>query len=271
MKPMELAAFAGLEVEYELCGDGEHVVLLHHGAGLDWFAPFQRQPRLASQCRLLRYHRPGYGGSSRLTAPLTFAFEVATFRGLMDHLGIRRAHVVGHSASGCIALQLAIDAPDIVHSLVLLEPALMAVPSPPGVLQALELHRGGHTADAVDVFLEATCGPGARATLADTVPDALEQALADADVFFGQELPALRQWRFGADEATRVKQPVLAVLGERSDVRFHQRQQLLREWLPDVEPFVLAGAGHLLHLENPEDLAKGIVRFVRHHPIAPLP
>ena len=47
------------------------------------------------------------------------------------------------------------------------------------------------------------------------------------------------------------RQPVLAVVGEKSDSRFHQRQQLLLEWLPNVEPFVLPDAGHLLHLQHP--------------------
>ena len=68
---------------------------------------------------------------------------------------------------------------------------------------------------------------------------AVDQALADADTFFDHELPALRQWSFGPEEARRVRQPVLAVVGEKSDARFQQRQKLLLEWLPNVEPFVL--------------------------------
>jgi pimeloyl-ACP methyl ester carboxylesterase len=261
------AAFEEYELEYEARGEGEQIVFVHHGAGADWFAPFLREPVLNTQFRLLRYHRVGYGGSSRLTAPLTFAFEANTFRSLSRQLGIRRAHVVGHSASGCIALQIAADAPEIVHSLVLLEPALMVVPSPPGVLQAIELYRNGRTSEAVDIFLEATCGTNAAAILADTVPDAIQQAVTDADTFFGQELPALRQWRFGQNEATGIKQPVLSVVGEKSDERFHQRHRLLLEWLPHVEPFVLSGGGHLLHLEKPRELAQGMADFFRRHPI----
>src|SRR5262249_54417144 len=80
--------------------------------------------------------------------------------------------------------------------------------------------------------------------------------------------PALQQWSFGPEEARRVRQPVLAVVGEESDARFHQRHTLLLEWLPDVEPFVLAGAGHLLHLQNPGDMADGLVAFFARHPIA---
>ena len=42
---------------------------------------------------------------------------------LMRHLGIERAHIVGHSSSAVIALQLALDCPSAVHTLVLMEPA----------------------------------------------------------------------------------------------------------------------------------------------------
>ena len=185
----------------------------------------------------------------------------------MRHLGIGRAHLVGHSASACIALQIAADVADVVHSVAVLEPALMAVPSPPEVPQALELYRSGDTVTAVETFLRGTCGLKARAVLDKKIPGAIEQAVADADTFFRYELPALRQWSFGPEEARAIKQPVLAVLGENSDSRFQQRQKLLLDWLPNVEPFVLTDAGHLLHLENPGGLAEGLAGFFARHPI----
>jgi 3-oxoadipate enol-lactonase len=141
----------------------------------------------------------------------------------------------------------------------------LAVPSPPEVPRALELYRAGELTTAVDTFLRGTCGPQYRAVLEEAIPGAVDQALADADTFFGHELPALRQWTFGPDEARRVRQPVLAVVGEKSDARFQQRQKLLLEWMPNVEPFVLAGAGHLLHLQNPSGMAAGLVAFFGRH------
>jgi 3-oxoadipate enol-lactonase len=264
---MKRAALDGVELEYEILGDGEPIVLVHHGAGADWFNPLLAEPALAGRFCLLRYHRAGYAASSRLAGALTFAQEAANFRSLMRYLGFERAHVVGHSASGCIALQVALDVSECVHSLALLEPALMTVPSPPEVPQALELYRAGDTTTAVDTFLRGTCGPHYRAVLEKAIPGAVAQALADADTFFRHELPALRQWPFGPDEARRVRQPVLAVVGENSDSRFHQRQKLLLEWLPNVEPFVLRGAGHLLHLENPSGMADGLAAFFARHPL----
>src|SRR5262245_15311384 len=268
MGHMDRAALDGLELEYEIRGAGEPIVLVHHGAGARWFSPLLEEPALTCRYQLLRYHRAGYAGSSPLVAPLTFAQEAANFRALMRHLGLDRAHVVGHSASGCIALQIALDLPDIVRSVALLEPALLAVPSPAEVPRALELYRAGETIAAVDTFLRGTCGQHYRAILEKAIPGAVDQALADADTFFSHELPALRKWSFASDEARRVRQPVLAVVGETSDARFQQRQKLLLEWLPNVEPFVLAGAGHLLHLQNPSGMADGLAAFFARHPLA---
>jgi len=58
---------------------------------------------------------------------------------------------------------------------------------------------------------------------------------------------------------------ILSVLGEHSDPRFHQRQQLLLEWLPHVESFILAGAGHLLHVAQPAQLATALSSFFSRH------
>ena len=96
---MDKARLGNIELEYEIRGSGEVVVFVHHGAGPGWFKPLLSEPAL-SCCRLVRYHRVGYAGSSPLTPPLTFAKEASTFHALMRYLGVDQAHVVGHSASG---------------------------------------------------------------------------------------------------------------------------------------------------------------------------
>ena len=99
-------------------------------------------------------------------------------------------------------------------------------------------------------------------------PGAVEQAVADAGAFFGQELPAVMEWSFGPDEASRVDQPALAVLGERSEPFYRERRDLLLSWLPNAEPFELPGATHLLQVENPRGLAEALAAFFARHPIA---
>ena len=82
---------------------------------------------------------------------------------------------------------------------------------------------------------------------------------------FAQELPAVRAWSFGPDDAARVRQPVLAVLGGGSAAVspvFEQRHRLLLDWLPDARPFVLPGATHLLHVDDPAGMATALARFL---------
>jgi pimeloyl-ACP methyl ester carboxylesterase len=102
---MELAAIDGIEIAYELQGSGEPVVLIHWGVSARWAKPLLAEPILAERYRLLRYHRVGYGRSSRVEGPITMADHAEHCRLLMRQLGIERAHVVGHSSSALIALQ----------------------------------------------------------------------------------------------------------------------------------------------------------------------
>jgi len=274
MKPrrMDRAALKDVELEYEVRGVGEPVVLIHPGHFADWFTPLLDEPALRDHYRVLWYHRVGCVGSSHIAGAVSLAQHAAHCWSLMRYVGIERAHVVGHSSSGNVALQLALDAPNAVHSLAILEPALYAVPSTQTsrafVGTAVQLYRAGDKAGAVDTFLRGVCGPGYRAVLDQALPGAFEQHVADADTFFGQELPALQQWSFTREDARRITQPVLAVIGAKSpelDRIWVERQELLLSWLPNVTPFVLPDATHLLQVQNPRGMAEGLAAFFARH------
>ena len=140
------------------------------------------------------------------------------------------------------------------------------MPTGPFAGEAMGRFHSGDAAAAVDVWLRGVAGAGYRAVLDRALPGAFEQAFGDADTFFGQELPAVREWAFGPDEAARIAQPALAVLGGRSNEVtpvFGKRHDLLMKWLPDVRPFVLAGATHLMQVQNPAGVAEGLARHMR--------
>lgn len=272
---MTRTAIDGVELEYQQLGSGEPVVLVHAGIFSDFFAPLVEQPALAGRYRVLNYHRVGCAGSSRALGAVSLAQEALHCRSLMRHLGIESAHIVGHSNSGNLVLQLAMDSPEAVQSLVVAEPALMTVPSAQTarafIGTAMQQYRAGYKAGAVDTFLKGTCGPNYRAVVDAALPGALARYAADADTFFTQQLPAMQQWSFGRDEASRITQPVLAVIGERSQQLspiWDERQELLLSWLPNAEPFVLPKATHLLQVENPRDMAEGLAAFFTRHPLS---
>jgi pimeloyl-ACP methyl ester carboxylesterase len=266
----------GTKLEYELRGisAGEPVVLIHWGVAAKWAGPLLEQQALAGRYQLLSYHRAGFAGSGRLAGPPTMAVHAAHCHQLMRELGITRAHIVGHSSSVPVALQLALDAPDAVHTLTLMEAAR---PAPPAdaerqfgtdvALPALRRYRAGDKAGAVDTFFRGVFGPGYQAALDHGLPGAFDQAVADADAFFSQEMPAIQQWPFTEDDAHRIHQPALAVLGTASPALFAERRKLLLHWLPNAEPLDLPGLTHLLHVQDPAAVAGGLTGFFARHPM----
>jgi pimeloyl-ACP methyl ester carboxylesterase len=266
----------GTELEYELRGTGtaEPVVLIHWGVAATWAEPLLEQQALTSRYQLLSYHRAGYAGSGPLEGPPAMAAHAAHCHQLMRELGIARAHIVSHSSSVPVALQLALDAPDAVQTLTLMEAARPAAPTDAErqfgtdvMMPAIQRYRAGDKAAAVDIFFGGVLGPGYHATLDHGLPGAFEQALADADAFFTQEVPAIRQWPFTKNDAHRIQQPALAVLGTASPAMFAERHRLLLHWLPNAEPLDLPGLTHLLHAQDPAAVATGLAGFFARHPI----
>ena len=273
-KPMERARVDGAELEFGVTGAGEPVLLIHGALIAEAYAPLCAEPALNSRYRLVRIHRRGYAGSSRVRAPFSLAEQADDCRALLRHLGIERAHVVGHSSGGVIALRLALDAPEVVHSLVLLEATLLDVPSGALLIEALgpvlEQYGAGDKEGAVDSFLRWAIGSDYRAWLDRLIPGAFQQMVADADTFFGVELPSMQEWLFTREDARRITQPVFSVLGAESASiwpGWNEAQDRLREWLPQTEPFVLAGANHALQERDPRGAAEAIAPFLARHPM----
>lgn len=262
-----------LTLHYEEAGVG-HPVLLIHGAFItDTYRPLLEAPELADGYHLVTYARRGYTGSTPTTETTTVEGQSGDAQTLLDDLGIDQAHVIGHSYGGCVALQLALDAPDAVCTLSLLEPALMVGDSAPGYRASLEeacqRSREQGAAEALDDGLEARW-PGYKDPLEARVPGAFDQAVRDAEAAFEHELPGLLTWSFGQEEARRIDPPTLSVLGGWSEElwdRFGQTHEALLAWLPDVEGVVLPGVAHFPQVEDPEGLADALTSFWAKHPI----
>jgi pimeloyl-ACP methyl ester carboxylesterase len=268
---LERASLDGAELEYEVSGTGEPVIFIHGAFIADTFRPLLAEPSLAGSYRLILYHRRGYAGSSRVSAPVSVARQAADCRALVHHLSAERAHVVGHSYGGDVALQLALDSPGVVYSLALLEPGLMVGASAQGYRESLargvERYREAGAAVVVDEFLKARW-PQYRATLDRVLPGAFAQAVADAETWFEREVSGQLNWRFGEAEARRIIQPTLSVLGGESDVlwfRLGETHRLLLDWLSHAEGFVLPGATHFMQIQDPRGMAEALAAFWAHH------
>lgn len=265
---MDRYDFDDVELTYEMKGRGAPVVLVHASAFVSWYVPLVEGLADLTTLRYRRRLRPSESGGYR---SLTVADDAAICGRLMDHVGWPRAHIVGHSYGALVALQLAMDAPERVGSIALLEPAARGVSSSVQVVAALEpvvaAYRSGDTAGAVDAFLRHVGGDGYRAVLDRVVPDASGDALAEADLFFQVEMPAVTRFRFGPSEAARITAPVLNVVGTESVPRFREGGELVQSWFPQAERLTVPRAGHLLMVQNPAAVAEGLRAFHSRHPL----
>ena len=270
---MEIAKVNGVELEYEVVGSGEPVLLISPVLA-DGFLPLIAEPELASRYQLIRYHKRGWVGSTHTTPPVSVVDHSTDAAALLDHLGVQRAHVAGHSSGGAVAAQLALDDPDLVKTLVLLELSLVAVPSTEAFLQqigpALEAYGSGDHEGALAIFMSVVGGVDwetGRALLEARLPGAVAQAIKDADTFFGVELPALAEWVFGPQQAAAIRQPVLSVLGTDTQPVWVETAEFLRSVLPQVEECTITGVGHLLHIQDAEPVARVMTGFLARHPM----
>jgi pimeloyl-ACP methyl ester carboxylesterase len=181
---------------------------------------------------------------------------------------------VGHSSGAAVAAQLALDTPDSVHTLILLEPALLSLPAGGAFLEQaaplFDAYRSGDHQAALAMFMSAVSGldwPACRAVLDERVPGAVTAAIEDVDTFFGIELPALSEWTFGAEQAAALHQPVLSVLGSESLPLFVEVAAFLRASLPRVDERVIDRVGHLLHIQRPEPVARAMAEFLERNPM----
>ena len=272
---MQHAHVNGVDLEYDETGSGEPVLLISPVVA-DGFLPLTSERALTASYRLITYHKRGWAGSTRTAPPVSIADHGADAAALLHHLGVRRAHIAGHSSGAAVAIQLALDQPEVVHTLALLELSLLSVPSAAGFLEqvgpAFVAYAAGQHETALATFMSAVSGlewEACRAVLDEHVPGAIPQGIRDADTFFGVELPSLSAWTFGAEQAATISRPALSVLGADTEPLWVEVAERLRRWLPRVEECTIDGVGHLLHMQRPDPVARCMAAFFARHPIGP--
>ena len=270
---MERVEVNGVELEFEIRGSGEPVLLIDMLIA-DCFVPLLTEPSLANQYQLIRYHKRGWVGSTHTPPPVSMGDHAADAAALLDHLGVRRAHIAGHSSGASIAAQLALDYAERVHTLTLLEPTLVSLPLGQAFLKSagpvFDAYGRGDHAGAFAMFAAAASGlewEECKALLEERIPGVVAQSIEDADTFFGVELPSLPVWSFGPEQAAAIHRPVLSVLGAETQPVWVEIAEFLRSSLPYIEECTIEGVGHLLQIQRPEPVARAIAVFLRRNPL----
>ncbi|MGH9979159.1 MAG: alpha/beta fold hydrolase [Nitrososphaeraceae archaeon] len=291
-------------MEYSVQGSGrESLVFIHGSMVADANIPLIIQPVLMKNYRMITYHRRGYASNKEITRikdPIhenndnsvnnfilpspegsfmtkpSISQDASDCYRLLEFLKIEgTSHIVGHSQGGVIAIQFALDYPQLVKSLSLLEPALVGfIPSAKKIQEKItaitRLYKIGDKKGAIDSMMRLVGGPGYRIELDRMLPEAFDKALLDADSLFERDIPAMKDWKISSEEIReRVNDtwngPILSVMGENSQPMFKEVAELLKKWLLRSESLIVPYATHWLQITNPVYLSHGLHNFFSSH------
>jgi pimeloyl-ACP methyl ester carboxylesterase len=267
---------SGLTIHAKQAGDGRRLFLLLHGFGASLFSWREVMAPLAQQGMVVAYDRPAFGLTERPLpgewsgdSPYSPEAQAELVRDLIDELGFEQAVLVGNSAGGTIALLAALEYPERVEGLVLVNPAVH-LSEPPGwitpLLRTPQLRRLGP-------LLVRAIDPLGPAMVKRAWHDS---TLVTPEIIAGYELPLQADdwdqalWQLVVatgplgltERLDEVHQPVLVIAS--ADDRFVPSEQnvQLAEELPNATLALLSDCGHVPQEECPDRFLEATTEFV---------
>jgi len=129
------------------------------------------------------------------------------------------------------------------------------------------LYESGDKAGAIEAFAREVGGPdfnAARAAMDKTLPPGyFERWVAAADTLFREF--AAPAWTFTREDAARITQPVLNMVGVGTRTYFREVYETIRTWLPQAENVELPDANHCMLQMNPKGAADRLAGFFSRH------
>ena len=263
---MARAKINGIEIAYNSSGSGDPVVLIG-GFGMVKEGWVQQVAALEKHFQVITIDNRGAGESTVPSEPFTVADMAADVAGLLDRLGIDKAHIFGVSMGGLIAQTLALDYPDRVRTAVL----------------GCTSHGGRHAvqpAPEVVQTLAALGKPGVSPEEAarKRIPVLLSDRFIREEPEKVEEFLKLSLWYRLTPEGTRgqvqalsffnvkrrlgeIRCPVLVITGDEDRMMPPENSRLLAEGIAGAELYIVTGAGHSFFLEKPEEVNRVLLDF----------
>jgi 2-hydroxy-6-oxonona-2,4-dienedioate hydrolase/4,5:9,10-diseco-3-hydroxy-5,9,17-trioxoandrosta-1(10),2-diene-4-oate hydrolase len=268
----------GKPIFFAETGTGPAVVMLHGGGpGASGVSNYSRNiDTLAQHFRVIVPDMPGYGRSVKgVDHADPFGYLADMIRGLLDELGIDRAHLIGNSYGGAAALRLALDTPDRVGKLVLMGPGGIGTTRgvPTAGLKSLLAYYGGDgpSRDKLASFVRNYLVYDGS-SVPDELIDLRYQASVDPEVVADPPLRrpsgpmALRTlWRMDLTRDSRLKKlmtPTLVLWGRDDKVNRPAGGPMLLNAMPNAELVMTSHTGHWMQWERAELFNQLVTEFL---------
>ncbi len=251
----------GITINYRIDGPDDAPCLVFSNSLATSLAMWDAQAdALKDKFRVLRYDQRGHGGSDVPSGRYAYDTLLADALGLLDALGIRKAHFAGLSMGGATALGLAERHPDRFDHIVVCDSPCQSTPQSS---QQWEERITVAQQKGIEALVEPTI---ARWFPAETVaknPPHIDKVRAmiratPVDGFVGCAA-ALAAHDYASAVAS-VKCPVLFLVGEKDAPAPAMRK--LSEKLPGSRYVELPGAGHISNMDRPEEFTRTVREFL---------
>jgi pimeloyl-ACP methyl ester carboxylesterase len=249
---MPLARVNGVTLHTHVLGDGLPLAMLHGlfvGSLASWY--FTAAPVLSRSHRVLLYDLRGHGKSERALKGYDLATLAADLEGLLERFHAGPLSLVGHSYGALVALRFALDRPERVRRLALVEAPLP--PSRLAEMRAFQERTPEQMADALPAAMRRTLARDGRqaARLLASLGFLISESSLLADMVAEPDLPDA--------SLAALACPVLCVYGTESSCRDVGTR--LERVIPGARLVFLKG-GHFLHLDAPSALAGCLEEFL---------
>ncbi|MCA9970631.1 MAG: alpha/beta fold hydrolase [Anaerolineales bacterium] len=259
----------GITLHYDESGAGAPLVLIS-GLGYTAWQWHKMVPGLATRLRVITFDNRGVGQSDRPAGPYTAAMLAADTVGLLDALGIDKAHVMGHSMGGFVAQELALSYPERVDRLILASTNFGGPRHVPVTQEAMAVLMDV-TSDPVTRFkngLVVSTAPGwaeahsemIDAWLAWRVENPIDPAAYQAQMGVG--LGLLAETAAFENRLPAVTAPTLILFGAHDKVVPPANADLLAAKIPNHTVHILPNAGHFFPIETPDAANAAIIDFL---------
>lgn len=252
-------------LHFEQDGTGDAIVFLHGlgSCGQDWLL---QMPVLANTFYVIAPDLRGHGESAAPQGRVRVADLAGDVTGIMDALGVERAHMVGLSLGGCVAQQIALDCPARVRSLTLVNTFAR--------LDSGELRTALLVALRMVILGLAGLPTQARFVAARLFPKpeqaplrqiAAQRIAANDPATYRQMLIAIKRFdvrgRLG-----EIRCPTLVIAGDRDTTVPLRAERFLAEHIPGARLEIVADSGHATPVDQPDAFNELLTRFLQSVP-----